>query len=109
MHGGELIREARKRAGLTQKDLAELLTTTQPVIARWESGKTAPAFGRVVDAIRACGFDLAVRIVTPDDQHLLHIQDNLELAPVDRLRRLAQGQAAIAALAGKVRRQNDHL
>ncbi len=109
MNGGDLVREARKRAGLSQRELAELLATTQPVIARWERGTASPSFQRVVEAIRACGLDLGVRIVTPDDEHALHIEDNLTVPPVERLRRMTQGRAAIGALATKVRGQNDGL
>lgn len=107
--GGDLVREARRRAGLTQRELAELLGTSQAQIARWELGKTSPPFDRVVDAVRACGFELTVSIATPDDQHALLIEDNLRLDPADRLRRQVQGQTAVAALAAKVRRQNDGL
>ncbi|HEX2056953.1 MAG TPA: helix-turn-helix transcriptional regulator [Actinomycetota bacterium] len=103
MHGGELIREARKRAGLTQRELAELLATTQPVVARWENGKTSPSFERVVQAIRACGLDLGVRIVTPDDQHAVLIDDNLRRTPSQRLDRLAQSHASLASLVAEAR------
>ena len=37
----DLIREARKRAGLTQRELAERAATTQSSVARRESGSTA--------------------------------------------------------------------
>jgi hypothetical protein len=84
-----------------------LLATTQPVVARWESGRTSPSFERVVQAIRASGLDLGVRIVTADKDHAAHIQENLRVPAADRLRRMVQGQAAIDALAAKVRRQND--
>lgn len=105
MNGGELIREARRRAGLTQRELAELLGTAQPVIARWESRRTSPAFDRVVEAIRACGFDLAVRIVARDNEHALWIEQNLSLSPRDRLERLRAGKSAIDDLAAKVSRR----
>ena len=109
IQGGELVREARKRAALTQEELAERLATTQPVIARWESGKTSPSFRRVVEAIRACGLDLGVRIVTPDDQHALLIDWNLRHPPGERLRQQMEGQAGIERLVAAVRRQNDDL
>jgi len=35
--------EARGRAGLTQEELARKMGTTQPVIARLESGRTRPS------------------------------------------------------------------
>lgn len=62
MKGGELIREARLRAGLTQAEVARRLGTGQSVIARWESGRRSPTFETVVRAIGACGFDLGVSI-----------------------------------------------
>ncbi len=105
MHGGELVREARKRAGLSQRELAERLATTQPVIARWERGTASPAFERVVAAVRACGFDLAVRIVARDDEHALLVQENLRLTPSQRLRRLVEGRAGVDELVAQVRRR----
>lgn len=103
MNGGDLIRAARKRAGLSQRALAELLTTTQPVIARWERGTSSPSFERVVEAVRACGYDLGVRIVARDDQHALLVQDNLRRTPSERLDRLTQSHASIADLVAGAR------
>jgi transcriptional regulator with XRE-family HTH domain len=105
MLGGELIREARKRAGLSQSELAELMATTQPAIARWERGRTSPSFHRVVEAVRACGFDLSVRIVARDDDHSLLVRENLRLSPEQRLERLRASRAAVDDLAAKVRRR----
>ena len=36
--------EARSRAGLTQEELARRMGTTQPAVARLESGRTLPSF-----------------------------------------------------------------
>ena len=105
--GGQLIKEARRRAGLTQRELAELLGTTQAQIARWELGRTSPPFDRVVDAIRACGFDLAVNIATPDDQHALQIQHSLRMTTSERLDRVAQSHAAMRELLGRARGRPD--
>ena len=107
MQGGELIREARKRAGLTQTELGERLGTTQAQIARWESGRTSPSFRRVVEAVRACGLDLGVRIVTPDDQHALLIDHSLRRTAAERLDRLAQSHASLASLVANARRESD--
>jgi transcriptional regulator with XRE-family HTH domain len=105
MRAAEIIQEARKRAGLSQRELAEFLGTTQPVVARWETGKRAPSFNRVVEAVRACGFDLSIRIVPRDDEHALLVRENLRRSPIERLDRLVQSQAAIDDLTANVRRK----
>lgn len=88
MRGGELIREARRRAGISQRTLAERLPTTQSVVARWESGATAPSFETVVRAVRACGFELDVHLL-PLDEGFEHdwslAEENLPLTPEERL------------------------
>ena len=85
MRGGHLVKEARLRAGLTQRELAERLGTRQPVIARWESGAAEPGFATVERALRACGFDLDVAIANRDDDHPRLIEDHLRLTPAQRL------------------------
>lgn len=62
MDGHELVREARRRAGLTQADLAARVGTTQSAIARLERGATSLTLERATRLVRACGFDLEVRI-----------------------------------------------
>jgi len=43
MRGNHLVREARRRASLTQTELARRAGTTQSVIARVEAGTTQPS------------------------------------------------------------------
>ena len=64
--GGNLIREARLRARLTQRELAERTGTTQSAIARWESGSTEPSYAAVMKAVRAAGFSIDIHL-EPDD------------------------------------------
>lgn len=52
------MRQARRRAGITQRVLAERLGTDQSVIARWEALVTSPTMESVSAACAACGFDL---------------------------------------------------
>jgi transcriptional regulator with XRE-family HTH domain len=61
MRGAILIREARKRAGMTQAELAARVRTTQSAIARLEGG-AEPSFRRVAQLVRACGFELRVSL-----------------------------------------------
>ncbi len=65
-HGNDLVREARKRARLTQRELAERAGTTQSAVARLESGRTRPAFDDVLRLVRLCGFDLDIMLVERD-------------------------------------------
>src|SRR5918911_4222159 len=67
MIGGELVREARKRAGLTQRELAERAGVSQPAIARLESGRTSPSLEQVERLMRLAGFDLLVEVAPRDD------------------------------------------
>jgi len=87
MRGGSLIREARRRAGLTQAELAARLHTTQSAIARIERGGTEPSYERVVDALRACGYDLLPRLLPADDADWTVASTNLEADPDTRVRR----------------------
>ena len=87
MRGGTLIREARRRAGLTQVELAARLGTTQSAIARLERGATEPSFERVFDALRACGFDLVPRLLPADDTDWSVASTNLRVDPDTRVRR----------------------
>lgn len=68
--GSDLIREARRRAGLTQRELAERAGTTQSAIARLESGRTSPSFDTVRRMLRLCGFNLLVALDPYDDSDL---------------------------------------
>lgn len=98
MRGGEIIKEARRRAGLSQRELAERLGTTQSVITRWETGQRSPTFETLVRAVRACGLDLAVSLGTADADHDLLIRENRKLSPAARLRQMTQQSAGLDEL-----------
>ncbi|MEZ0362234.1 helix-turn-helix transcriptional regulator [Mycobacterium sp. pUA109] len=66
-YGGDLVREARRRAGLSQAELAARADTAQPAIARWEAGRTAISLDDVFRLVRLCGFDLDLMLVPRDD------------------------------------------
>lgn len=55
--------QARGRAGLTQQELAERMGTTQPVIARLESGRQKPTTKTLSNFAEATGSKLEIRIV----------------------------------------------
>lgn len=87
MMGNQLIREARLRAGLTQRELAERAGTTQSAVARWEGGGTAPDFETVRRLVDLCGLTLEVALVERDDSDFAQAQERLRLTPAQRLAR----------------------
>lgn len=61
LNARQLIRElaaARERAGLTQAELARRMATTQPVIARLESGDIDPRLSTVTRYAQALDLNL---------------------------------------------------
>ncbi len=83
--GGDLVREARRRTGLTQRELAERAGTTQSAIARLESGRSSPSFDAVVRLLKLCGFQLLVALEPYDDSDLAQAMALLRLTPDQRL------------------------
>jgi transcriptional regulator with XRE-family HTH domain len=83
--GSDLVREARRRADLTQQQLADLAGTTQSAIARLEGGRTSPSFDQVVRLIKLCGFRLDVALDPYDDSDIAQAEARLRLAPEQRI------------------------
>ncbi|MCA1712723.1 MAG: helix-turn-helix domain-containing protein [Actinobacteria bacterium] len=98
--GSDLVREARRRAGLTQRELAERAGTTQSAIARLESGKTSPSFDTVRRLLRLCGFNLLVALDPYDDSDLAQAKARLSRSPDERLRENDAGLAFARELQG---------
>ena len=57
---GTLLRQARKRAGLSQVDLASRAGVTQSVISAYESGQRQPSLPALARLIDAAGFELTL-------------------------------------------------
>src|SRR5262245_7414233 len=104
MKGGVLVREARRRAGLTQSELARRLGTTQSAIARLERGGAEPAFSRVAQAVRACGLELVPGLARVDPSDWSVASVNLLVDPDERVRRHAAASRFAAAGREAIRR-----
>jgi transcriptional regulator with XRE-family HTH domain len=96
--GGELVREARKRAGLTQRQLADRAGTTQSAIARLESGRTAPSLETVERLLRLCGLQLIVELAPYDDSDSRQADALTGLTPEQRALRLGRNVRRLAAM-----------
>ena len=55
------VMQVRNRAGLTQQELARKMGTTQPVIARLESGRIRPSMRTLERLAEATGSRLLIR------------------------------------------------
>ena len=85
MRGNHLVREARRRAELTQTELAARAGTTQSAIARLERGGGHPSLDRISELLAACGFELQVRVVPQDPESWEQVRTNAALPPEDRI------------------------
>lgn len=60
-----LLREARRRAHLSQVELARRAGVTQSVVSAYESGSRQPSLSTLARLITATGLDLDVRVRRP--------------------------------------------
>lgn len=95
-----LLREARRKAGLTQRQLAERAGTSQSAVARYERAKAMPDIHTLQRLVEACGFDLRYTIQPRDFTFDRQIQDAVARSPEARLevnRRLTRLAAKASA------------
>ena len=86
MTSGQLLREARLRAGLTQAELEGITGKDRASIARWERDDVAPSFETLQLLLRSCGFDLAlVPFERPSEDE--ELREQLRLTPKERIER----------------------
>jgi transcriptional regulator with XRE-family HTH domain len=84
MISGDLIKEARLRADLTQTELGARLGKAQSVIARWERDDVSPSLETLRDVVRACGLDLTFFMSKFDESNLTIIDQHLRMTPAER-------------------------
>jgi uncharacterized protein len=63
-----VLREARRRAGLTQTELAARAGVTQSVISAYEAGHRQPALSTLAALVEAAGYELDLRLRRPPRQ-----------------------------------------
>jgi transcriptional regulator with XRE-family HTH domain len=102
VRGGQLIREARRRAQLTQAELARRTGTTQSGIARWEANRVSPTLETLTEVVRACDLDLVVHLQPNDDHDWTLVEAKQQLTAHQRLEDLEsmvdlvnEGRAAV--------------
>ena len=80
-----MLRHARRRAGLTQRQLAAKTGFAQETIARIESGRVDPRVGTLNRLLEGCGFGLEhlPRLGIGIDR--TQIRERLRMSPSERL------------------------
>jgi len=83
---GGLLREARRKAGLGQRELARRAGIPQPTLSRIERGLASPRFATLDRLLGECGLalDLVRRPGAEVDRTL--IRERLRLTPGERAR-----------------------
>jgi transcriptional regulator with XRE-family HTH domain len=86
MRAGVILREARQRAGFTQRELARTTGVPQPAISRIERDHVSPRLDTIDILLRGCGLalDLVERPGLGVDRTL--IRERLRLSIIDRAR-----------------------
>jgi transcriptional regulator with XRE-family HTH domain len=84
---GDLIRDVRREAGLSQAQLAAEIGTTQSAVSRWERGHDTPRADTLAAILRACGYEADV-VLRPRDTGVdrAQIRSMLRRSPTERLR-----------------------
>ncbi len=94
-----LVREIRRRARMTQRELAAAARTTPATVARIEKGRMEPTVALLARIARAGGFELGLVLRAPDpDERSARLRarkltDEQRLRQNDRLSRLRVGRA----------------
>ncbi len=80
MDAASLITSARRRAGLTGRELARRAGTSATTLSAYEHGRVDPSVATLRRIIRACGFEPEIRLskVVIDEQRTQQIEDLLE-------------------------------
>ena len=88
VRSGDIIRDARLRAGLSQGDLGSRVGRDRAQIARWERHAVAPSLETLRELVQACGFDLSLRLEPLDRSDDEVITAGLLLSPQERLQQM---------------------
>jgi transcriptional regulator with XRE-family HTH domain len=96
----DLIREARLRAGLTQRELGQRVGRPQSQIARWERGRVEPSLETLRKLIRACGLELTYGLANYDDSYVPYIERLLELSPQERIEDALEREGVFGEIRG---------
>lgn len=86
----QVLREARLRAGVSQKQLAIRTGIAAPALSRIENGRESPSFERLTTCLEALGFEpsLELRPLAGSRADPIHHAAETGLTPAQRLESL---------------------
>lgn len=99
----DMIRETRKRTGLTQAELAQRMRTSQAAVAQLEHPHSNPSIEKLERVLAAMSRRLRLETdPEPSDVDRTLLARQLRLTPAERLRQFEEGyeEARQLALAG---------
>jgi predicted transcriptional regulator len=96
---GRTLRQARRRAGLSQRSLAARTGVAQPTIARIEAGAHSPRVITLEVLLDACGEEIQAMPRAGDGIDRTAIRELLEMSPEQRLSTLPAEAAFLDRLA----------
>jgi transcriptional regulator with XRE-family HTH domain len=110
---GRLLREARGRAGVTQRRLAIRTGIAAPALSRIEHGHESPSFERFAACLEALGYEPSVELreLSGSEADTAHLAAEVAETPAERLERLFEwmrfgdrlARAPLRPLAGRER------
>ncbi len=95
----EMLRMARRRAGLSQRELARRAGIPQPTISRIERGRLSPTLDTLEPLVRACGMRVLVEDDPTEGLDRSLLRDLLRRSPRERVAHHARGAAVRRRLA----------
>jgi transcriptional regulator with XRE-family HTH domain len=93
-----MLRMARRRAGLSQRELARRAGVPQATISRIENGVVSPTVDTLEPLIRACGMELEVLEPAGGGVDRSLLAERLRLSPVQRAASAAQAVEGLKRL-----------
>jgi transcriptional regulator with XRE-family HTH domain len=104
MDAGRLVLAARKRQGLSQRELASRTGIPQPMISAIERGRQDPRHSTLERVLAACGQELDIAMRAGRGIDRTQFVETLRLSPRERLRRGVAGSRAVARFVKRARR-----
>ena len=104
MTPGELVRETRRRHGLSQRQLAARARTSQAAISRIERDLVSPSVATLATLLDLMGEELRLSAEPVDYGHdRTLVEQNLRFTAVERIERQASWSRGMEAIRGAAR------